>query len=182
MANELSARQHSFQPISILRPVRCESCGDKMWGMGEQRCQGESARRHVWLQHDYTSLLTALLTGYGCTLTACGIYCHSKCVLSFNIICNSAVVIEEPESKLTTMTMFGNDLVAQCLNENRLVPILVVKCIEAVEASGMQHEGIYRKSGGMGQTKLISACFDRGDAFDLSDPDRFNDISAVTSV
>lgn len=80
------------------------------------------------------------------------------------------------------MTMFGNDLVAQCLNENRLVPLVVVKCIEAVEASGMQYEGIYRKSGGMGQTKLISACFDRGDPFDLGDQDRFNDISAVTSV
>lgn len=40
---ELHARQHAFQPTSILRPVRCEHCGDKMWGMGEQRCAGEHA-------------------------------------------------------------------------------------------------------------------------------------------
>jgi Rac GTPase-activating protein 1 len=78
--------------------------------------------------------------------------------------------------------MFGNDLVAQCLTENRLIPSVVVRCIEAVEATAMEHEGIYRKSGGMGQTKLISSCFDRGDPFDLQDNDRFNDISAVTSV
>ena len=78
--------------------------------------------------------------------------------------------------------MFGNDLVAQCLTENRVVPTIVTTCIEAVEASGLEHEGIYRKSGGMGQTKLISSCFDRGDPFDLQDQDRFNDISAVTSV
>lgn len=80
------------------------------------------------------------------------------------------------------MSIFGNDLVAQCLTESRLVPTVVIKCIEVVEMTGIQYEGIYRKSGGMGQTKLISACFDRGEPFDLGDQDRFNDISAVTSV
>lgn len=80
------------------------------------------------------------------------------------------------------MSIFGNDLVAQCLTENRLVPTVVDKCIEVVEATAIQYEGIYRKSGGMGQTKLISSCFDRGEPFDLGDQDRFNDISAVTSV
>jgi Rac GTPase-activating protein 1 len=78
--------------------------------------------------------------------------------------------------------MFGNDLVAQCLTESRLVPFLVAKCIEAVEESSLEHEGIYRKTGGMGQTKLISGFFDRGESFELRDQDRFNDISAVTSV
>lgn len=92
------------------------------------------------------------------------------------------MVDDGPDPNAGLATMFGNDLVAQCLTENRLIPLVVVKCIEAVEANALEHEGIYRKSGGMGQTKLISACFDRGDAFDLHDEDRFNDISAVTSV
>jgi len=92
------------------------------------------------------------------------------------------VVIEEPDNRPGAMSIFGNDLVAQCLTENRLVPTVVVKCIEVVEMTGLQYEGIYRKSGGMGQTKLISSCFDRGEPFDLGDQDRFNDISAVTSV
>jgi hypothetical protein len=113
---------------------------------------------------------------------ACGIYCHSKCAPTFNIICNSAVVVEEPDNRPGAMSIFGNDLVAQCLTENRLVPTVVVKCIEVVESTAIQYEGIYRKSGGMGQTKLISSCFDRGEPFDLGDQDRFNDISAVTSV
>lgn len=109
-------------------------------------------------------------------------YCHTKCLGSYNIQCNSASsIIEEPHGP-PTITMFGNDLVAQCLTENRLVPIVVTKCIEAVEASALEYEGIYRKSGGMGQTKLISAQFDRGETFDLQDTDKFNDISAVTSV
>lgn len=35
-------RIHTFQQTSILRPVRCEYCGDKMWGLNEVRCGGES--------------------------------------------------------------------------------------------------------------------------------------------
>jgi hypothetical protein len=48
----------------------------------------------------------------------------------------------------------------------------------------MDYEGIYRKTGGAGQTKLITQLFERGDytVFDLLDRDRFNDICSVTSV
>lgn len=47
--------------------------------------------------------------------------------------------------------------------------------------TGMNYEGIYRKTGGMTQTKLITQCFERGADFDLDDLDRFNDLAAVTS-
>jgi hypothetical protein len=48
----------------------------------------------------------------------------------------------------------------------------------------MDYEGIYRKSGGSGQSKAITQLFERGDynSFDLQDTDRFNDICSVTSV
>lgn len=46
---------------------------------------------------------------------------------------------------------------------------------------GMTYEGIYRKTGGMGQTKLITQYFERGQDFDLEDRDKFNDIAAITS-
>ncbi len=48
----------------------------------------------------------------------------------------------------------------------------------------LDYEGIYRKTGGSGQSKLITQLFERGDhaAFDLLDRDRFNDICSVTSV
>jgi hypothetical protein len=48
----------------------------------------------------------------------------------------------------------------------------------------MDYEGIYRKTGGSGQTKAITQLFERGDyhAFDLHDNDQFNDICAVTST
>ena len=48
----------------------------------------------------------------------------------------------------------------------------------------LDYEGIYRKTGGSGQSKLITQLFERGDysAFDLLDTNRFNDICGVTSV
>lgn len=48
----------------------------------------------------------------------------------------------------------------------------------------MDYEGIYRKTGGSGQSKAITALFERGDydSFNLSDFDAFNDVSSVTSV
>jgi len=50
--------------------------------------------------------------------------------------------------------------------------------------AALDFEGIYRKTGGSGQTKTIMQLFDRGDytAFDLRDTDRFNDVCSVTSV
>jgi hypothetical protein len=41
-STDIAVRQHIFQPTSILRPVRCEHCSDKMWGLQELRCAGES--------------------------------------------------------------------------------------------------------------------------------------------
>lgn len=48
----------------------------------------------------------------------------------------------------------------------------------------LDYEGIYRKTGGAGQSKLITQLFERGDysSFDLLDTERFNDIGSVTSV
>ena len=51
-------------------------------------------------------------------------------------------------------------------------------------ALALDYEGIYRKTGGSGQTKAITQMFERGDydSFDLRDSDRFNDICSITSV
>lgn len=39
----VSSRIHFFQQTSILRPVKCDYCGDKMWGLNEVRCGGKSS-------------------------------------------------------------------------------------------------------------------------------------------
>lgn len=78
--------------------------------------------------------------------------------------------------------MFGTDLSEQAIKEDRMVPQIVEQCINAVETRGLDYEGIYRKSGGAGQMRMIQQSFEQGLPIDLDDVEEVNDICAVTSV
>jgi hypothetical protein len=80
--------------------------------------------------------------------------------------------------------MFGRDLSEQAQADGSSVPVIVTKCIGAVEVNGMEYEGIYRKTGGSSQSKQITQLFERGryETFDLNNVEAFNDISSITSV
>jgi uncharacterized coiled-coil protein SlyX len=77
-------------------------------------------------------------------------------------------------------TLFGSELVERADYERRQIPSVVTRCIEEVELRGMDIEGIYRKTGGSGQVKIIQEGFDKTEDYDISDPGL--DITAVTSV
>ncbi|CAG8569823.1 11978_t:CDS:10 [Diversispora eburnea] len=111
----------------------------------------------------------------------CGILIHTKCSLFYTNPCNNG---EDSDSIINSnfTSMFGNDLTKQSESEGDDIPFLVQKCILAVEARGMDLDGIYRKSGGASQMRGIIAAFENGEDFDLDSPDQFNDICAVTSV
>ncbi|TKA74628.1 hypothetical protein B0A55_05959 [Friedmanniomyces simplex] len=76
--------------------------------------------------------------------------------------------------------LFGSELEARCEYEKRVIPAMVTRCVEEVEARGMEVEGIYRKSGGSGQVKAVQQGFEKDGNHDISDPDL--DIHAVTSA
>ncbi|QRV79292.1 Rho-type GTPase-activating protein 4 [Ceratobasidium sp. AG-Ba] len=154
-------REHNFVQQSVLRFARCDQCGDKMWGM-QMRCSN------------------------------CPMACHHRCVYAVKPSCHGlSGPDDEPVVDISPLppSMFGRDLVEQVRADakgdpSRMVPVIVDKCIRAVEALAMDYEGIYRKTGGSSQSKAITQLFERGnyDAFDLEDTDSFNDISSVTSV
>ncbi|KAL5611456.1 hypothetical protein BROUX41_000939 [Berkeleyomyces rouxiae] len=77
-------------------------------------------------------------------------------------------------------TLFGSDLTERADYERRQVPCVVTRCIEEVELRGMDVEGIYRKTGGNSQVKMVQDGLDKDENFDISDP--VIDITAVTSV
>lgn len=77
-------------------------------------------------------------------------------------------------------TLFGSELVDRADHERRQIPSVVTRCIEEVELRGMDSEGIYRKSGGNSQVKMIQEGFEKMEDFDISDPSI--DIASVTSV
>ncbi|KAF8161043.1 hypothetical protein B0H34DRAFT_699173 [Crassisporium funariophilum] len=151
--------EHNFQQLSVLRFTRCDHCGDKMWG-SQLRC------------------------------TACSTSIHVRCIANVQIPCtqHQHVLRDDNQHVPLPPSMFGRDLTEQVradsTDEERQIPVIVEKCIEAVEARALDYEGIYRKTGGSGQSKAITQMFERGDydSFDLCDSDRFNDICSVTSV
>ncbi|KAG9316844.1 RhoGAP-domain-containing protein [Chiua virens] len=153
--------EHNFQLASALRFTRCDHCGEKLWGGSHYRC------------------------------TICHVNVHLRCVNQVNLPCSQQHL--RPREDLNGIvqhspSIFGRDLIEQVRSDlrwgERKVPVIVEKCIEAVETLALDFEGVYRKTGGTGQTKMITQLFDRGDytAFDLRDTDRFNDICSVTSV
>lgn len=77
-------------------------------------------------------------------------------------------------------TLFGADLVERTDFEGRMIPSVVSRCIQEVDARGMDCEGIYRKSGGSSQTKMLQEGFDKNPDYDISD--QSIDIASVTSV
>ncbi|KAI9762162.1 MAG: Rho-type gtpase-activating protein [Candelina submexicana] len=76
--------------------------------------------------------------------------------------------------------LFGSELESRAEYERRPIPSIVTRCIEEVQLRGMDIEGIYRKSGGAGQVKIIQEGFEASEDYDISDPDL--DINAVTSA
>ncbi|KAI0012978.1 RhoGAP-domain-containing protein [Xylariaceae sp. FL0662B] len=92
----------------------------------------------------------------------------------------NAMNISTPAIAEAPSVLFGSDLAERADYERRQIPCVVTRCIEEVELRGMDIEGIYRKTGGNSQTKIIQEGFDKNDNFDISDPDI--DITAVTSV
>ncbi|KAG5642442.1 hypothetical protein DXG03_002789 [Asterophora parasitica] len=153
-------RVHNFQQLSVLKFARCDHCNDKMWG-SQLRC------------------------------TVCQKSIHVRCQGHFQLPCVQQQSMEM-QGELPPLplppSMFGRDIVEQveadAKGDERQVPVIVEKCIQAVEALALDYEGIYRKTGGTGQSKAITQLFERGDyaSFDLCDSDRFNDICSVTSV
>jgi len=81
-----------------------------------------------------------------------------------------------------TSTLFGNDLTRQAEIEGRPVPYIVTRCIEEVEANGMDYEGIYRKSGGASSLRAIIDAFESGGEVNFDHLGGSNDICAVTSA
>lgn len=102
-----------------------------------------------------------------CTICLCA--SHARCLPQVSASC-------------AVESLFGQDLGARAQFEERMVPIIVVQCIDAVERRGMCHEGIYRKSGGAAQMKLIQQSFETGVPLDLEDEEAVNDIASVTSI
>ncbi|KAK5829319.1 hypothetical protein F5H01DRAFT_271455, partial [Linnemannia elongata] len=153
--NGRTSEQHAFVLNNFVRPIRCDACDDKLWGR-EYRCRNCAFHIHGRCMHDIIP---------GCT----GVISRDS---------DSSIPPPPPAKQI----MFGNDLLDQLELEQRLVPLVVEKCIEAVDERGLEVEGIYRRSGMAAEARQLVQAYDIGMQPDLMDTEIYQDICSITSV
>ncbi|KAF9184750.1 hypothetical protein BGZ51_003153 [Haplosporangium sp. Z 767] len=161
--------QHSFIQYNYLKPTRCECCEEKIWGR-EYRCRGCGFQVHGRCIHEIMP---------GCS----GKFKDSDSASLRNITpsggSNLGMPAPAPPPK---QIMFGNDLLEQLEQEQRTIPLVVEKCIEAVDERGLDVEGIYRRSGMAAEARQLVQAYDTGYYPDLMDTSFYQDICSITSV
>ncbi|KAI8646362.1 Rho GTPase activation protein [Parasitella parasitica] len=79
--------------------------------------------------------------------------------------------------------VFGVDLTRLMLRDGQEVPAVVIKCAEAVEATGLKTVGLYRVSGTSTQIQRLKSALDRDCAtVDLTTEENSTDVNNITSL
>ena len=143
-ANEKSWLRHAFQHVNVLRLTKCDHCGDKLWG-SQFRCQctGLAAVHFIdaynpsSLPYVHTSPLPTTRAGYLFTAKLSPRRRDRGVVACVYIFLEEALA---SESRSSEPSMFGRELTEQVRADSRITdkmtPMLVEKCITAVEANG----------------------------------------------
>ncbi|KAF9937846.1 hypothetical protein BGZ67_000788 [Mortierella alpina] len=163
--------QHFFVQYNYLKPTRCECCDDKIWGR-EYRCRGCGFQVHGRCSHEVSS---------GCS----GKLKDSDSSSARNITPSGGSSHGFPSSSSPSPSrpvMFGNNLLDQLELEQRAIPMVVERCIEAVDERGLEVEGIYRRSGMAAETRQLVQAYDIGLQPDLMDAVLYQDICSITGV
>ncbi|XP_065185044.1 uncharacterized protein LOC135815649 [Sycon ciliatum] len=142
---------HDFRSHSFLPPSWCDKCGKMLWGFCKQ----------------------------GVKCSKCQAACHRHCVTSELPMCEPGMFRRRPASSLAVgMTpQFGSDLEHLFDPSEKPAPPVVMKCIEAVDARGLQSEGIYRVPGIKSEKQSLKEELNRDpDKVDINDK-RWADIN-----
>lgn len=99
----------------------------------------------------------------------CGIDIHRQC-------CAGSLDHECNPTKKMVKRMYGVDLTTRVKVEDAAIPNLLTQCIEHIESSELEAEGLYRVSGQTSELLELKEKFDSGDKIDFS---RYTDINIV---
>ncbi|KAI8605138.1 hypothetical protein EDD21DRAFT_411395 [Dissophora ornata] len=166
--NGRHTEQHYFSQYNYLKPAKCDCCDDKLWGR-EYRCRGCGFQIHGRCSHEIIP---------GCS----GKMRDSDSSSLRNVTPSGGSNYGVPPPPPAKQIMFGNDLLDQLELEQRTIPLVVEKCIEAVDERGLDVEGIYRRSGMAAEARQLVQAYDIGLQPDLMDSTLYQDICSITSV
>lgn len=158
---------HDLHAFTAVRPTRCIVCQRSMWGQTEVRCSQCNGAMHQRCRAG--------------NVPACQVQSKDESLPRIPLPPSAPAALAGGMQHEVGYTI-GADLSVQAGLEGRLVPLILSKCVEAVEARALRSEGIYRLTGGSGQVALIISLFEQGVPFDLLDARRFNDPDAIGSV
>ncbi|KAG0293937.1 hypothetical protein BGZ98_001970, partial [Dissophora globulifera] len=106
--------------------------------------------------------------------------------LSFTKDINShpkPVLYENYYQKILPEGVFGTSLPDYVRKYRHPIPLVMIKCIEAVDRAGLRREGIYRVSGRHAQIMNLKKQFDvNEEAVDLTDPAYSEDSASIASL
>ncbi|XP_072934287.1 beta-chimaerin [Epargyreus clarus] len=126
--------------------------------------KSHSFKVHTFKGLNWCELCANFLWGFtaqGVKCEDCGFIAHSKCS---ERVPNHCV----PDLK-KLRGVFGIDLTTLLNAHSSTLPFVVKKCVNEIEARGMDSEGIYRVSGFADEIEALKMAFDRdGEAADLS--------------
>ncbi|KAG0355550.1 hypothetical protein BGZ54_001106, partial [Gamsiella multidivaricata] len=168
--NGRSTEQHYFIQYNYLKPVRCDCCDDKLWGR-EYRCRGCGFQIHSRCTNEIVPACSGKLKDS-----------DSSSLRNFPASGSGGSSYGAPPSPPAKQIMFGNNLLDQLELEQRDIPLVVEKCIEAVDQRGLDVEGIYRRSGMAAEARQLVQAYDVGLYPDLMDSSLYQDICSITSV
>ncbi|CEP09677.1 hypothetical protein [Parasitella parasitica] len=173
---------HSFQPTFFLKPVKCGSCGDKIWSRSEYRCDGCGLSSHSRCLSKVSQQCTVANTSSSLDLGSSSSFENASSPKTSSSDIEGKTLPQQLTKSTTDCSIFGSCLSEHVKTENRTVPLIVEECIKEVEKRGLDCEGIYRKSGGAAQIRAIQLAFEKGEDINLSDEVQYNDVCAITSV
>ncbi|KAF9355107.1 hypothetical protein BGX26_006982 [Mortierella sp. AD094] len=85
--------------------------------------------------------------------------------------------------KIVPESIFGTGLTEYVRKYHHAIPLVVIKCSEAIDRSGLRREGIYRVSGRHAQIMKLKKQFEQNEeAVDLTDPAYCDDSASIAAV
>lgn len=114
------------------------------------------------LLYNYLSYVLNFFNNYNYFVIDCGFIAHNKCSELVPAKCL-------PDLK-RIRGVFGTDLTTLVAAHHCIIPFIIKRCVEEVEARGMLQEGIYRVSGFADEIDTLKLALDRdGEKTDMSE-------------
>ncbi|XP_071952094.1 phosphatidylinositol 3-kinase regulatory subunit alpha-like [Antedon mediterranea] len=114
----------------------------------------------------------------GLQCSECGLICHRSCAMTGLPVCNISSSIRS--NSFCKRNVFSRDLSEQFDPASDPAPLVVVKCVEAIEERGLNSEGLYRTSSATLTVNQVKKQFNKNP--NTVDLDNVHDIHCIAGV